>query len=56
VNFLQLSDMITLPECLYGGAPGGLDYNAVNREIMAQLGDDVSIDCDAPAAHGGVLH
>jgi agmatine/peptidylarginine deiminase len=57
VNFLILNDTIILPEYTIPSYKKEMDYNAVNRQALTNMGYNViMINCDDLARLGGSLH
>ena len=55
VNFLQLNDLIILPEYTLN-SKDKYDYNKINFDKLSKFGKVETINCDKLAKFGGVLH
>lgn len=57
VNFLILNNVIIMPEYSIPSYKNTMDYNAINKRILTDLGYDViSINCDSIGKLGGSIH
>lgn len=57
INFLVINDLIILPEYTLPNYKLAMDYNAVNKKNVTDLGFKViTINCDDLAKLGGELH
>ena len=56
VNYLQLNETFIVPEYSFDYPCEGVDYNEANRSFLSRFGQVKTINSDALAHLGGVLH